>query len=275
MPYGTPAHDPTTPRSARYIFGDDAEQYDAARPGYPPQLIEDVGDFASAATDGAALEVGAGTGKATLPFAHSGLAVTCVEPDARMARVLRRRCAHLPRVTVEVADFETWHPTRRYDLLYCAQAWHWVDPAVRWARARAALEPGGAVALFWNHWALPCDHLAGLLRAAHTRLGIEVPADTLLDPRPRPVHRGSEARQWRDMTANRFRDPDHRLYTSLHEPSTSDLLGLFASYGGYRALPAHPRQQIFDELGRIIDEEGGRTQLNVTTSLFLGRAGHQ
>ncbi|MEU5434883.1 methyltransferase domain-containing protein [Streptomyces sp. NPDC020719] len=273
MPYGTPGHDPATTRSQRHIFGDDAEQYDAARPGYPSQLIQDVRDFAALDASESALEVGAGTGKATLALARPGLPVTCVEPDFRMARVLRRHCAELPDVTVEVADFETWRPARRYGLLYCAQAWHWVDPAVRWARARAALRPGGAIALFWNHWALSCGHLVDRLTAAHARLGIEIPADTLLDPRPRPVHRGPQARQWRDMTANRFVDPDHRLYTRVHERSTSGILGLLASYGGYRALPADPREQIFDEVARILDEDGGHAQLRVTTSLFLGRAG--
>lgn len=39
------------------------------------------------------LEVGAGTGKATLALAERGLAVTCLEPDPRMAAVLRSNAA--------------------------------------------------------------------------------------------------------------------------------------------------------------------------------------
>ncbi|MGD3109608.1 class I SAM-dependent methyltransferase [Streptomyces sp. YGL11-2] len=273
MPYGTPSNDPAPASSRRQIFGDDAEQYDSARPGYPRQLIDDVLDFAALNTRLPALEVGAGTGKATLAFARSGVPVTCVEPDARMARVLRRRCAELPdgSVSIEVADFETWHPARRFGLLYCAQAWHWVDPAVRWARAQAVLSPGGAIALFWNHWILQCGELADRLTAAHTRLGIEIPQDTLLDPRPRPARRGPESRQWREMTATGFVDPDHRLYTAVHERSTSTLIGLLASYSGYRALPSQPRNQVFDAMTRIVDEHGGCAHVRVVTSLFLGR----
>ncbi|UJB44951.1 class I SAM-dependent methyltransferase [Streptomyces sp. A1-5] len=271
MPYGTPDHDPASARSRRHIFGDDAEQYDTARPGYPPQLVQDVLDFSALAAHEPALEVGAGTGKATLAFARSGVPVTCVEPDVRMARVLRRRCAELPEVTVEVADFESWRPGRRYGLLYCAQAWHWVDPAARWDRARAALSPGGAIGLFWNHWCLSSGELTERLTAAHARHGIEIPADTLLDPRPRPARRGPESRQWREMTAAGFVAPEHRLYTSVHERSTSALLGLLASYGGYRALPARPREQVLDEGARIVDAHGGHAQVRVTTSLFLGR----
>ncbi|GGU64713.1 methyltransferase type 11 [Streptomyces albospinus] len=273
MPYGNSSNDPAPAQSRRHIFGNDAEQYDTARPGYPRQLLDDVLEFSALAAGEPALEVGAGTGKATLAFARSGVPVTCVEPDVRMARVLRRRCAELPdgSVGIEVADFEAWHPTRQYGLLYCAQAWHWVDPDVRWARAQAALSPGGAIALFWNHWVLQCGELADRLTAAHTRLGIEIPQDTLLDPRPRPARRGPESRQWREMTATGFVDPDHRLYTSVHERSTSALIGLLTSYSGYRALPPEPRERVFDRMARIVDEHGGRAHVKVVTSLFLGR----
>ncbi|WP_344583314.1 class I SAM-dependent methyltransferase [Streptomyces lunalinharesii] len=273
MPYGTPGDEPASERSRRHIFGDDADQYDTARPGYPHQLMQDVRDFAALAANEPALEVGAGTGKATFDFARCGVPVTCVEPDVRMARVLGRRCAQLPGggVTIEVADFETWRPRRRYGLLYCAQAWHWVDPAVRWDRARCALVPGGAIALFWNHWFLQCGELADRLTAAHARHGVEVPPDTLLDPRPRPARRGPEARQWRDMTAAGFVEPDHRLYLSAHERSPSALIDLVNSYGGYRALPAGPRERVLNEMAHLVAEHGGRAQVKVVTSLFLGR----
>ncbi|MGG2461372.1 class I SAM-dependent methyltransferase [Streptomyces sp. RGM 3693] len=273
MSFGIPGNDPASVPSRRHIFGDDAEQYDTARPGYPHQLVDDVLDFSAPAASEPTLEVGAGTGKATLAFARPGVPMTCVEPDVRMAQVLRRRCARLPggKVSIEVADFETWRPSRRYGLLYCAQAWHWVDPAVRWAKARAALAPGGAIALFWNHWFLQCGKLTDRLTAAHTRHGIEIPPDTLLDPRLRPARRGPEARQWREMTASGFVDPDHRLYASVHERSTSALIGLFASYGGYRALPSEPREQLFDDMTHLVDEHGGHAHVKVITSLFLGR----
>ncbi|MEV4442334.1 class I SAM-dependent methyltransferase [Streptomyces sp. NPDC049577] len=259
------------PRERRHAFGDDAEQYDAARPGYPAQLTEDVLRFAAPSGAAPALEVGAGTGKATLAFAARGLPVTCVEPDARMARVLRLKCAGLPGVDVEGADFETWRPGgRRYGLLYCAQAWHWVDPAVRWTRARAALRPGGALALFWNHWFLEDARLARQLTAAHARQGVAVPDHTLLEPRPRPAHRGPAARQWREMEADGgFTDLEHRLYETEHECPGPELVGLLASYSGYRMLAEPVRRPLLAEAERIAG--GDAVLVRVVTSLFLAR----
>ena len=39
---------------------------------------------------------------------------------------------------------------RAFGLLFCADAWHWMEPAVRWHRAAAAVRDGGTLALFWN-----------------------------------------------------------------------------------------------------------------------------
>ncbi|GHI40692.1 class I SAM-dependent methyltransferase [Streptomyces violascens] len=268
----TPRNASTSARSRRRTFGDDAEEYDAFRPGYPAQLVDDVLDFAGLDDGVPAVEVGAGTGKATRAFGQSGLPVTCVEPDARMARVLRHHCGGLPHVTVEIAEFETWRPARRYGLLYCAQAWHWVDPAVRWARAKDALSPGGAIALFWNHWFLESDELTAELTTAHARHGIEIPEHTILDPRPGPARYGADARQWRDMVAAGFVDPDHRMYESVHDRSPSALVGLLASYSGYRVLPPRARERIFADMAHTVAEQGGSVRVKVKTSLFLGRA---
>lgn len=134
-------------------FGQVAAAYDRIRPGYPAALVDAV--LARAAPGGppvAALEVGAGTGIATEAFAVRGVEVTACEPDADMAAAARRRCAGLP-VHVTVCRFEdvgTALAASGFPLLFSAQAWHWVDPAVRLDRAAATLRPGGTVALFWN-----------------------------------------------------------------------------------------------------------------------------
>ncbi|KPC58454.1 hypothetical protein [Streptomyces chattanoogensis] len=127
------------------------------------------------------------------------------------------------------------------------------------------------MALFWNHWFLESDDLVARLTHAHTRHGVGIPEHTILDPRPRPAHHGADARQWRDMAAAGFVDLEHRLYESVHERSLSALIGLFASYSGYRALPHRARERIFGDMARIVDEQRRDVRVKVKTSLFLGR----
>lgn len=67
------------------IFGEAVEQYEPARPGYPEELVSDVLEFAGA---GPALEVGAGSGKASVEIAAvvgDGAELPIV-PDLALAR---------------------------------------------------------------------------------------------------------------------------------------------------------------------------------------------
>lgn len=139
----------TLPRADRPIrsqsFGAAAEAYERYRLGYPDQLVDEVFRYAGRPLD-SALEVGAGTGKATALFAARGVEVTALEPDLEMARVLARTTRGLP-VQVVVTTFEAFPVDRGFDLLYAAASWHWTDPATRWTRAVDLLAPGGVLAL--------------------------------------------------------------------------------------------------------------------------------
>jgi SAM-dependent methyltransferase len=136
-------------REQRLVFGEDADLYDRARPSYPATLVDDV--VAMAGPSGRALDVGCGTGKATVLLAERGLTGAGVEADPAMAEVARLNLAPYPRWTVYVSDFEKWQPREgSFDLVCAAQAWHWLDPAVRLQRAHGLLRPGGWLALWWN-----------------------------------------------------------------------------------------------------------------------------
>ncbi|MEV8475707.1 methyltransferase domain-containing protein [Streptomyces sp. NPDC051173] len=266
------ANDPESwRRRRRHVFGEAAETYDASRPGYPDRLVTDVVEFA--ALDGApALEVGAGTGKATLAFAARGIPLTCVEPDPRMADVLAGHCAGSDRVSVEVGDFETWRPAAAYGLLYSAQAWHWIDPETRWARARAALRPGGALALFWNDWTVAGDGVEEELAAAHDRHLADVLPDSFPVLRPRSTVEGAASWVHQELAADGgFTDVEYRRYDSVHERTARGLVELLASHSAYRVLPEDVREALFADVERVIRAQGGTARLETTTGLFLAR----
>jgi trans-aconitate methyltransferase len=126
------------------IFGEVASMYDDVRPGYPAAVLDAIVDFQGGPASFA--ELGAGTGKGTELLVRLGVPVTCVEPDPRMAAVLAGK---FPQVEVVNSTFEEWvPPPGGVDVIACALAWHWLDPATRNQRTRTALAPGGALAVF-------------------------------------------------------------------------------------------------------------------------------
>jgi SAM-dependent methyltransferase len=129
-------------RTRAESFGSVAELYDRFRPSYPAELIDVLVAFGPRAV----LDIGCGTGKAAVLLKARGLDVLGVEIDERMADVARSHG-----LTVEVGAFETWDDGgRRYDLIVCGQAWHWIDPELGIPKLARLLNPGGTVALFWN-----------------------------------------------------------------------------------------------------------------------------
>ena len=75
----------------RTTFNTVAREYDAVRPGYPQALIEDLISLSGLPPAGSCLEVGCGTGQATLPFAVRGYRILSLDMGADMLSVAREK----------------------------------------------------------------------------------------------------------------------------------------------------------------------------------------
>jgi SAM-dependent methyltransferase len=139
MPELTPVH---TDRRRAESFGSVAQEYDRYRPHYPPALISRLVTRPGLRV----LDVGAGTGIASVQLADAGADVLAVEPDPRMAAV-----CHGKGIDVERSTFEQWQPAdRTFDLVVFGQSFHWVDPETALPKLASLLNPGGRLALMWN-----------------------------------------------------------------------------------------------------------------------------
>jgi SAM-dependent methyltransferase len=258
-------------RERRSVFGEAAEQYASARADYPDALVDDVIGYSRELTH--VLEVGAGTGKATLAFASRGYNLTCLEPDPRMAELLARACAPFPKVSVVVAQLEKWTPPLRYDLLIAAQSWHWVDAERRWDLAYKALASSGSIALYWNQYIVSNEELRLALLDIDVRFevqsltfhqhGAHEFADEVEVEKGWPAFDLKGDHRFGDLTSHRYR--------RSQSYATSTYLDLLSSTSAYRMLDDDKRVQLLDEVAGIVNAAGGRVELLIVTDLFLGR----
>lgn len=156
-------------------FGAAAAAYERYRPGYPDELVSDVLAYAGRPVR-RALEIGAGTGKATRVFAARGILVTATDPDPAMLAELRR---HVPdRVTTVQAALEELRLDPAYDLVLAAASLHWTEPEGRWARVAGLLARGGVVASFGGQRELADPEVGERVAVARSRYleGDEVPS---------------------------------------------------------------------------------------------------
>src|ERR1700712_1492679 len=140
--------EPTALRTLRGVFDGVAEAYDAARPGYPQELVDAAIEAGRLDGGPRILEIGSGTGKLTELLVGRGLRVHAVEPGANLTAAARRRLGATAAVRFDETTFEDANlPEGAYDAIFSATAFHWVEPQVGWAKAARTLAPGGLLAL--------------------------------------------------------------------------------------------------------------------------------
>jgi SAM-dependent methyltransferase len=243
-------------REQRLVFGEVAEDYARERPTYPDALVDDVVGLAGGHD---ALEVGAGTGKATAAFVARGLRVTALEPSPEMAAVGRRL---VPDAEWVVSGIEEFASEPRFDLVYAAQAWHWVDPARGFARARAALRPGGLLALFWNRGHDGSGALRRDLDAIYARLAPELSGGG----GGRGIDHAATIR-----ASGLFREVEERRYAWAERRSAESYVGLMGTSSHHRLLPEDRRAALLDAIARAIGAHGGTIEIAYVTELYLAR----
>ncbi len=146
----------TSDGKLREIFDQVALDYDEVRPGYPADLVEDIIRLSDLPPNARILEVGCGTGIATLPFAVRGYSILCLDIGAQLLAVAGRNLEKFENVDTELVSFEEWKPeTRRFDLFMSASAFHWVDPEVGYPKAAGVLKPSGSMAIFTHYHPAP------------------------------------------------------------------------------------------------------------------------
>jgi SAM-dependent methyltransferase len=259
-------------RERRLVFGEVAELYDRYRPAYPERLVDDLVRLADLTGGQTVLEVGAGTGKATAMLAARGFSVLAVEPSEAMVAVARRHFAACPAVRIEQSDFESWDPVdRRFPLVFCAQAWHWVDPDVGYARARSALSRGGLLAVFWSRpqWE-KCAMRGGLL-AAYERATPHLAPDGPMHP-ANTSSDGDGDWERSIAAAEGFVDAEVRTFEWYEHYSASAYVGLLATMSEVRLLDEDRREALVAAVKGTIESFGGVLILPMTSRLCSARS---
>ncbi len=154
-------------------FSDRADDYAKHRPSYPAAAIDAILDRLGPGAALAAADVGAGTGISARLLADRGVRVLAVEPNAAMREAgARHRNLEWRDGTAEATGL----PTAGVDLVLCAQAFHWFDPARALREFQRILRRGGRLAIMWNRRDHGDPFTAGY-RQAILDIGGEAPAE--------------------------------------------------------------------------------------------------
>jgi SAM-dependent methyltransferase len=258
------------PRFLRTTFEAAPELYDRMRPVAPPELFDDLVELAGLRPDDRVLELGCGTGQATLPLAERSLEVVGVELGAGLAELARKKLAGFPRVRIVTSSFEGWDAAGdRFDAVVCVNAFHWIEPDVRYVKPAALLKPGGSLAVVAMRWTMPDDAdpgWASLQEDYDAVLGATGLAEA-------PVHPDLVRTRASEIEASGlFGHVQVRRYRLDVAYDADEYLALLSTSSWHRTLDEGDCRELFERLHRRIEAlPDGRIRPTLIATLDVAR----
>jgi ubiquinone/menaquinone biosynthesis C-methylase UbiE len=245
----------------RTLFDSVAQLYQASRLGYPSDIVEFVVATAAVGVSSEVLEVGCGTGQLTESLACHGFRLTAIDIGSSMVAAARRRLDGSA-LSFQVSSFEDFAAAdASFDLIISGNAFHWVDPEVRFRKPARLLRPGGWLALLdtvercddpfgaalLGMWAARSDDGTARVRQPHFA-DTEVIAGTGL-----------------------FETPVYKTHTQRIVRSVEEVIGVENTRATSLSWPDDIRREFTEQLRHHLRSQT-EVQLTQQTSLTMARA---
>jgi ubiquinone/menaquinone biosynthesis C-methylase UbiE len=279
----------STARRYGKVFDEIAAEYDRHRPAYPDELIDRACHVAGIGSGDHVLEVGCGSGQLTRGLAARGLRVTVLEPGPSLIALARQNLDGASEVEFVNARFEDAPlPRERFRAVFCASAFHWLDPEVSWQKAADVLVPGGTLALV-QYFGISeprsqpdQEAVLAALRKVAPDIAANWPAYRDLDATLAGTEqrRGNVSQVWawlgsytvgRDYAGRLFGDVQVAVMPKLTEYVPDELNALVRTLSFYARLSPGQRQALEREHLAIYEQFGRPIRVSTVAALVTAR----
>lgn len=248
-------------------FDNTAEDYDKIRPAYGKELFEDIFKYKQIDAGSKVLEIGIGTGKATLPVLEKKCCVTALEPGENLADIALERYKNYDNFSLykrPLQDFVC--PAETFDMIYSATAFHWIPEEYGYSRVYELLKSGGAFARFAYH--------AGADKG-RKELTSEIQSlykNYMGHKDAPPKYCEQDARKVAQIAAQYgFMDIRYRLYHMEKDFTADEYIMLLKTYPDHMCLKQPERDKLFSGIYAAINKNGGVITVYYTIDLQLAR----
>jgi len=271
------------------VFDEIAVEYDRRRPGYPDELVDQACRVAGIGSGAHVLEIGCGSGQLTRALAARGLHVTALEPGNSLIALARQNLEGAGEVEFVNARFEdALLPRERFQAVFCASAFHWLDPEVSWQKVADVLVPGGTLALV-QYFGLEeprskqdQDAVLAAIRKVAPEIGANWPAYRDLDATLGGVEqrRGNVSEVWawlgsydlaQDYAGRLFDDVQVAVMPKLVQHTADELNALFRTLSPYARLSPGQQQALEREHEAIYEQLGRPIRASTVAALVTAR----
>jgi SAM-dependent methyltransferase len=248
----------------RDSFEESAEDYLRSRSEYPNEMIEDIIETAQLSPTSRVLDIGCGSGQATMEFVSRGYQVVAIDPAMSALNYLAERCTDRANVKFVHSTFEDFQTDCVFDLVISAQAFHWLDPNLASGRMKQLLQSSGHVMLFWHMQ----DVIPTSPQAILYQLGLKhFDSFPLMNP-PEYSLEFLDSMVQILCKDDKIGDVQVSEYPWVQAYDKSMFVSLFHSWSKYVMLPDLTKERIDNELDQYLDSLTGDPVIRYRTCLI-------
>ena len=249
----------------RATFNENVQNYEAYRPTYPQELYDAIRSYSDIGPKSYGVEVGIGTGQATLPILQTGCRLTAVELGSELAAYTEEKFRQYTNFDVVNCSFETYDVAETsVDLVYSATAFHWIPVEVGYPKIHRMLKTDGTLALFWNRPSTSQGPLHEVIQKVYAKYwGSQVRVE---ESRQKAYDKVLD-----QMKSYGFRDIRLELFKAVRCFDADSYIGLLTTYSDHRSMPESMKEPFYSEIRKAINRYGGVITIEDTVDLYLGK----
>lgn len=251
----------------RFTFNEDAMNYEKWRPNYCEELFHDIMEYSKIDSHKKALEIGIGTGQATLPFLKTGCDLRAIELGENLAEFSKNKFKDYKSFNILNVPFEDFKGDENtFDLIYSATAFHWIDENIGYPKAFKLLKPGGTLALFWNK-----PFIGRKDDLLHKK--IQNIYEKYKPSKAKPIEKDKE--HYKELLEKLkkygFKDVELKLYHKTRTFNACDYISLLNTYSDHRTMNLAIKAKFEEEIKEAILEHNNLLRVYDTMELYLAR----
>lgn len=242
-------------------------EYDKWRPTYPKELYKDIFDVKEINPFSNVLEIGIGTGQATLPILETGCSLTAIELGDQLAEFSKEKFKKYDKFIIRNMAFQDFeYPSNSFDLIFTASAFHWIPEEIGYTKVFDMLKSGGIFARFANH---PYkDKGRNEIHLAFEKIYARYMPGSLADDEYNEENAKSRA----DIAYKYgFTDISYKLYHRTRTFTADEYTMLLGTYSDHIAIEETIRMKFFDGIRQVIYDNGGIITIYDTIDLQIAR----
>jgi len=246
-------------------FDNIASGYDQVRPEYPNELFNDIFKYKAINQNSSVLEIGVGTGKATLPFLETNCLFTGIEPGMNLADVAREKYKKYSNFNLHIKMLQEYECIpEKFDLIFAATSFHWIQEDYGYSRVFDLLKKGGCFARFSYH-ALPDINRPPItqeINAIYTKY-LQLPEKHKTFCEQDAFALAKTALKYG------FVKPIYYIYSIPKDFTANEYIKLLHTYPDHMRLAPDKRNALFDDIHSAISRYGGIITVNYIYDLEL------